>query len=89
MQYPPPPCPLPPAACRLAQDRLALLDKFKAKQPPASAFEEKFARFQRVRAHAPGAPAALPGRAGAAAACSLRLVADVFGAHACALGPTK
>lgn len=32
-------------------DRVTLLDKFKAKVPPTSAFEEKFAKFQKVIAH--------------------------------------
>jgi hypothetical protein len=30
-------------------DRVTLLDKFKAKGPPTAAFEEKFAKFQKVR----------------------------------------
>lgn len=29
-------------------DRASLLDKFKAKAPPTPAFEEKFAKFQKV-----------------------------------------
>jgi hypothetical protein len=29
-------------------DRISLLDKFKAKAPPTPAFEEKFAKFQKV-----------------------------------------
>jgi hypothetical protein len=29
-------------------DRVSLLDKFKAKAPPTPAFEEKFAKFQKV-----------------------------------------
>jgi len=29
-------------------DRVSLLDKFKAKAPPTHAFEEKFAKFQKV-----------------------------------------
>lgn len=33
-------------------DRVGLLDKFKAREPPASAFEEKFSKFQKVRAPA-------------------------------------
>jgi hypothetical protein len=32
-------------------DRISLLDKFKAKAPPTPAFEEKFAKFQKVRCH--------------------------------------
>lgn len=32
-------------------DRVSLLDKFKAKAPPTSAFEEKFAKFQKVCMH--------------------------------------
>lgn len=31
-------------------DRVSLLDKFKAKAPPTPAFEEKFAKFQKVSA---------------------------------------
>lgn len=31
-------------------DRVSLLDKFKAKAPPTPAFEEKFAKFQKVGA---------------------------------------
>lgn len=34
-------------------DRAALLDKFRAKAPPTAAFEEKFAKFQKVHSMFP------------------------------------